>query len=72
MVITLPLFCMELKKTRNFSLYNINISGFVTEEESVCCAVHTEFLNNSDMFRLYRVYDALVTSINVFRTDLVS
>jgi hypothetical protein len=59
---------MDLRTNRNFSFYNI----FVTEVESVYCAVRSESLYNTDTFRLYRVNDALMTSSDVFKTDLVS
>jgi hypothetical protein len=43
-------FCMDLRT--NFSLYNSNRMDLVTEVESVYCAVRTESLCNTDMFRL--------------------
>ena len=36
----------------NFALHNIKRLVFITEEESVYCAVRTESLYNTDTFRL--------------------
>ena len=63
---------MDLRKNHNLSFYNINTSFLLTEEERVYRAVRTEFLNNTNTFRFYRVEDELITAIKVFRTDLVS
>jgi len=44
-----------LKKKRVIiSLYNINLSVFLTEAESVYCAVRTASLNNTDTFSSLR------------------
>jgi len=40
------------EQTANFSLYNINRVDFITEVESVYCAVRTESLYITDTFRL--------------------
>ena len=37
-------FCVDLKKTAIISLHNINWLVFITETESVYCAVQTEYL----------------------------
>jgi hypothetical protein len=39
-------------QTANFALHNINRLAFITEVESVYCAVRTESLYNTDTFRL--------------------
>ena len=43
------------EKTANFALQNIKRSVFITEVESVYCAICTESLYNTDTFRLLKV-----------------
>jgi hypothetical protein len=38
-------FCVDLGTNTDYSLYSINLSVFVTEAESVYCAVRTGSLN---------------------------
>jgi len=40
------------EQTAIISLYNINWPVFIAETECVYCAVRTEFLHNTDTFRL--------------------
>ena len=40
------------EQTTTFSLYNIKRLSFITEVETVYCAVRTEPLHNTDTFRL--------------------
>ena len=40
------------EQTANFALHNIKRLVFKTEVESVYCAVRTESVYNTDMFRL--------------------
>ena len=47
------------EQTANFALQNIKRSVFVTEVESVYCAVRTESLYITDTFRLYKVNEVV-------------
>ena len=49
------MFCMDLGIGSKFSLHNIKSLVFITEVESVYCAVRTECLFNTDTFRLLTV-----------------
>jgi len=42
------------EQTATMSLYNINMLDFITEVESVYCAVRTESLHNTYTFRLQK------------------
>ena len=42
------MFYVDLRKTAIISLYNINLSVFITEADSVYCAVRTGSLNQTD------------------------
>ena len=48
-------FCVDLGINSKFSLHDIKRVVFVTEAESVYCAVRTEFLYNTDTFCLLKV-----------------
>jgi hypothetical protein len=50
-VITLR-FNVFSEETATFALCNINSLVFITEAESVYCEVRTEFLYNTDTFRI--------------------
>ena len=58
------MFCMDLRKNSNFSLYNINSLVFITKAESVYCAVCTKSLHNTDTFHLYRVKILIISRLN--------
>jgi hypothetical protein len=45
-------FVRILEQTATFALYSINWLVFITEVESVYCAVRTESLYKADMLRL--------------------
>jgi hypothetical protein len=47
--------CMDLGIDSKIALHNIKRLVFITEVESVYCAVRTEFLYNTDTFRLLKV-----------------
>jgi hypothetical protein len=47
------------EQTANIALYNIKGLDFITEVESVYCAVRASSLYNTDKFRLYRVKSLL-------------
>jgi hypothetical protein len=44
--------CDSQNKQQPFALYNINWLAFITEVESVYCAVRSESLYNTDTIRL--------------------
>jgi len=44
------MFCMDLGITANFALLSIKRMVFITEVESVYCAVRTESLHSPDTF----------------------
>jgi hypothetical protein len=52
-------FYMNLRTKSHFSSYNINLLVFITEADSVYCAVRTEYLNivkgNIESLRGYSV-----------------
>jgi hypothetical protein len=60
------------EQTENYALHNIKRLVFITEVESVYCAVRKEFLFNTDKLRLEKVNIRLCNMIinSLFRTDL--
>jgi hypothetical protein len=52
---------MDVRRNRDFSLYGINLVVFITETESVYCAVRTETLN------VIQVYVGLLISLKAQR-----
>jgi len=53
------------EQTANFALFIIKRFMFITEVESVYCAVHTESLYNIQTFRLQKVNAAFILSEKV-------
>ena len=49
-----------------FVLYSINGFVFITEVESVYSAVRTEFLYNTDKFRIYRYSAVHFSTLQVY------
>jgi len=59
-------FRMDLGKNSTFCLMkNQKIRFFIAELESVNCTGRTESLNNTDMFRLYKVNERFYTRNSV-------
>jgi hypothetical protein len=57
-------FCVDLGINSKFSLHNIKRLVFITNVESVYCAVRTKSLYNTDTFRLIRL--VFVNKIIIF------